>query len=192
MQDGELILMDMAAEFAHYAADITLTFPVNGRFTPAQRKIYDLVVAAQKAAFAGEARLHGDIDAAAEDHWDAGYGVISIHEAFRGTGRSRRGAYEAIFPGMVITLEWASIYEQKLGVRIEDDVLVTETGASSPRAVCHAKPGRSRWIASRRQPTSAKALKLMPPPLTHAKKRWLMNETGVFLLYIVPCASKLD
>jgi hypothetical protein len=38
----------------------------------------------------------------------------------------------------------------------------------------------------------AAALKLMPPPLTNAKKRWLMNETGVFLLYVVPCASKLD
>src|SRR5439155_22690714 len=42
-EDGELVLMDMAAEVAHYAADITRTFPVNGPFSAEQRKIYDLV-----------------------------------------------------------------------------------------------------------------------------------------------------
>jgi Xaa-Pro aminopeptidase len=49
-RDGELIVMDMAASFAGYAADITRTVPVSGRFTPAQRELYTLVLDAHKAA----------------------------------------------------------------------------------------------------------------------------------------------
>jgi Xaa-Pro aminopeptidase len=49
-QAGELVLMDMATQFDGYSADITRTIPVSGRFTPAQREIYDIVLAAQKAA----------------------------------------------------------------------------------------------------------------------------------------------
>lgn len=49
MQDGELILIDAATSFAHYSADVTRTLPVNGRFTPAQRDIYQLVRDAQEA-----------------------------------------------------------------------------------------------------------------------------------------------
>ena len=51
MKDGELLLMDMSAEFAHYASDITRTVPVSGKFTPEQRKIYELVLKAQTEAF---------------------------------------------------------------------------------------------------------------------------------------------
>lgn len=47
--DGELILMDLGAEYHGYTADVTRTIPVNGRFTPEQRQIYDLVFAAQEA-----------------------------------------------------------------------------------------------------------------------------------------------
>jgi Xaa-Pro aminopeptidase len=49
MQDGELLLIDAAASYDHYAADITRTLPVNGRFTPAQREIYQLVRDVQEA-----------------------------------------------------------------------------------------------------------------------------------------------
>ncbi len=49
MRDGELLLIDAAASFAHYSADVTRTFPVNGRFSPAQREIYQIVLDAQKA-----------------------------------------------------------------------------------------------------------------------------------------------
>lgn len=49
MRDGELILIDAATSFDHYSADVTRTFPVNGRFTPAQRDIYQLVRDAQEA-----------------------------------------------------------------------------------------------------------------------------------------------
>ncbi|MBO7941954.1 M24 family metallopeptidase, partial [Streptomyces sp. S9] len=51
-RDGELILIDAGAEYRGYAADITRTFPVNGRFTPEQRALHDLVGAAQAAALA--------------------------------------------------------------------------------------------------------------------------------------------
>jgi Xaa-Pro aminopeptidase len=49
MRDGELLLIDAASSFAHYSADVTRTFPVNGRFTPAQREIYQIVLDAQNA-----------------------------------------------------------------------------------------------------------------------------------------------
>jgi Xaa-Pro aminopeptidase len=49
MQDGELLLIDAAASFAHYSSDITRTMPVNGRFTPAQRELYQIVRDAQEA-----------------------------------------------------------------------------------------------------------------------------------------------
>jgi len=50
MEDGDLLLMDIGAEYGYYAADISRTIPVNGRFTKEQREIYDLVLKAQEAA----------------------------------------------------------------------------------------------------------------------------------------------
>jgi Xaa-Pro aminopeptidase len=52
MQDGDVLLIDAAASYAGYAADVTRTFPVNGRFTREQRAIYEIVLSAQKAAAA--------------------------------------------------------------------------------------------------------------------------------------------
>jgi Xaa-Pro aminopeptidase len=69
LKDGELLLIDAAAEYHGYASDITRTFPINGKFSKAQREIYDLVLAAQIAALdaakpeATLAQLH---DAASE------------------------------------------------------------------------------------------------------------------------------
>jgi Xaa-Pro aminopeptidase len=48
--DGDLLLVDAGCEYAYYASDITRTYPVNGRFTPAQREVYDIVLEAQRAA----------------------------------------------------------------------------------------------------------------------------------------------
>jgi Xaa-Pro aminopeptidase len=52
LRDGDLLLIDAGAEFECYASDITRTFPVNGKFSPAQRALYDVVLAAQRAAIA--------------------------------------------------------------------------------------------------------------------------------------------
>lgn len=50
LKDGDLVLIDAGCEFAMYAGDITRTFPVNGKFSQAQREIYDIVLKAQKRA----------------------------------------------------------------------------------------------------------------------------------------------
>src|SRR5947208_10477624 len=50
-ENGDLVVIDAAAEWGQYTADVTRTFPVNGKFTPRQKAIYDLVLGAQQAAF---------------------------------------------------------------------------------------------------------------------------------------------
>lgn len=136
MKDGELLLMDMAAEYAHYAADITRTVPVNGKFSAEQRKVYDVVLKAQTAALA-QVRpgvYMEDLNAIARKVIeDAGYGDYFIHGLghFVGLDVHDAGEYqEPLAAGMVITLE-PGIYipEKQIGVRIEDDVLVTANGA---------------------------------------------------------------
>ncbi len=62
VKDGDLVLIDAACEVDGYAADITRTFPANGRFTAEQRAVYDVVLAAQQAAM-GEARPGRDFNA---------------------------------------------------------------------------------------------------------------------------------
>jgi Xaa-Pro aminopeptidase len=61
LRDGDLVLIDAGCELDHYASDITRTFPVNGRFSPAQRALYDVVLAAQEAAIA---------ECRAGNHWN--------------------------------------------------------------------------------------------------------------------------
>lgn len=65
MQDGELLLIDAGAEFAYYAADVSRTFPVGGKFTPAQRDLYRIVLDAQLAAIA-RCRVGETLDAVHE------------------------------------------------------------------------------------------------------------------------------
>ena len=160
MKDGELVLMDMACEFAHYAADITRTLPVNGRFTAEQRKIYAVVLKAQEAAFAlvKPGVTYETLDKAARKVIDdAGYGDYFIHGLghFVGLDVHDAGAYhEALEVGMVVTLE-PGIYiaEKGLGIRIEDQVVVTATGA---RYLTDGLPRKAedieRWMAARPAP----------------------------------------
>jgi Xaa-Pro aminopeptidase len=136
LRSGELLLIDCGAEWNHYTADVTRTFPVDGKFTEVQAKIYDIVLEAQKAAIAsiqpgitqdsvdavarGVIRRAGYVDAFI--HGTSHYLGVEVHDA---------GDYwQPLTPGMVITVE-PGIYLQdaKIGVRIEDDVLVTPDGS---------------------------------------------------------------
>jgi Xaa-Pro aminopeptidase len=120
-----------------YAADITRTFPVSGRFSTRQRELYELVLEAEIAAIHAVrpgVRMH-EVDMAArevfrranvEDHYLHGIGHhlgLDVHDASPDL---------ALRPGMIITIE-PGLYlpHEKIGIRIEDDILVTETGCEN-------------------------------------------------------------
>jgi Xaa-Pro aminopeptidase len=143
-ENGDLVVIDAAAEWGQYTADVTRTFPVNGKFTPRQKAIYDLVLGAQQAAF--DAIRPGitmrELDAVARAYMRAHSGTLCGErtcddpEYFNhglghpiGMDVHDVGFTRPLEPGMVVTLE-PGIYLQaeKLGVRIEDDVLVTAKG----------------------------------------------------------------
>ena len=153
-QNGDLVVIDAAAEWGQYTADVTRTFPVNGKFTSRQKAIYDLVLGAQQAAFDSvrpgvtlrqldaiarrylrehSGTLCGDKTCDDREIFNHGLGHpigMDVHDV---------GFSRPFEPGTVITLE-PGIYlrAEGLGVRIEDDVLVTTTGgewlsAGAPR-----------------------------------------------------------
>ena len=167
LQSGDLLLIDAGAEYENYAADVTRTFPVNGRFSEPQRLLYRCVLKAQLAA----------IDAVRPgNHWNQPHeaavkvltrGLVDLgllegkvstlirEEAYKPFFMHRTGhwlgmdvhdvgaykiggAWRTLKPGMVLTVE-PGLYIQPgcpdvdpiwhgIGIRIEDDVLVTETG----------------------------------------------------------------
>lgn len=143
MEDGDLVVVDIGAEYGYYTADVTRTYPVSGRFTPRQRALYDLVLGAQRAVIGavrpgatireltGIARRHLD------EHSEGLCGNASCSRFFvhglshwLGMDVHDVGGYGvALEPGMVLTVE-PGVYlpEEGLGIRIEDDVLVTEGG----------------------------------------------------------------
>ena len=167
LKDGDLVLIDAGAELDHYAADITRTFPVNGKFSPEQKALYELVLNAQLAAIEATKSgnhyrvpheiavqilttglvelglLQGDVEEliASEayrqfymhgtGHWLG----MDVHDVGSYKANDEWRPYEA---GMVVTVEpglyiapddetvearWRGI-----GIRIEDDVLITTTG----------------------------------------------------------------
>lgn len=188
IRDGELVLIDAGCEFDYYAGDITRTFPANGRFTPAQRELYELVLAMQQAAInatkpkaafdaphqaAVRVLAQGLLDlkllskknyATADDvieqnaytrfymhrtsHWlgmdvhDCG-SYVEPHKKPKEVVDPETGATtfkhtsRVLQPGMVLTIE-PGIYVRaakdipkpyhNIGIRIEDDVLVTRKG----------------------------------------------------------------
>lgn len=136
MNDGELVLCDVGAEFELYAADVTRTFPVSGTFTPRQREVYEVVLRAQQAGMdqcRPGARMREDIHMAARQVIeDAGYTDYFFHGTSHFLGLEVHDvgvADEPLVAGTVITVE-PGIYiaEEKMGIRIEDDVLITEDG----------------------------------------------------------------
>jgi len=147
MEDGDLLVLDVGGEYAHYAADITRTLPVNGRFTPRQREIYEIVLGAQKAAIAAVKpgmslgrrgpnslfQIAFDyLNTHGKDSQGQPLGKYFIHGLGHHVGLYVHDLFEPgspLQPGMVITIE-PGIYlpDEAIGVRIEDMVLVTETG----------------------------------------------------------------
>ncbi len=167
LKDGDLLLIDAGCELDGYASDITRTFPVNGKFSAAQRDIYELVLAAQLAAIevAGpnnhwnaphEAALdilvqgfidlglcHGSKTAVLEKgdyrqfymhrtgHWLG----LDVHDA--GDYKDKAGNWAMLEAGNTLTIEPGCYvrpaenvpeYFWNIGIRVEDDVLITPTG----------------------------------------------------------------
>ena len=149
MQDGDVVVMDVAGSYSGYASDITRTLPASGHFTPRQREIYEIVLGAQNAALAaikpgvmigGRGKLASlqqiafeYINTHGKDLHGKPLGQYFIHGLGHSVGLNVHDPAEYDQPlqaGMVITDE-PGIYipEEKLGVRIEDMVLVTQDGA---------------------------------------------------------------
>jgi Xaa-Pro aminopeptidase len=148
IEDGDIVVLDVGAQFSGYSADITRTVPANGKFTPRQREIYGIVLGAQNAAlgavkpgahFSCKGKKDGLMNIAydyinshGKDRQGKPLGQYFIHGLGHNIGLNVHDPGEScgpLQPGMVITIE-PGIYipEENLGVRIEDDVLVTESG----------------------------------------------------------------
>src|SRR5580700_9421321 len=145
--DGDIVVLDVGAQYSGYSADITRTLPANGKFTPRQREIYGIVLGAQNAAIAalkpgmdmcGKSDksvfriAYNYINSHGKDQHGKSLGQYFIHGLGHNIGLNVHdpGDYCTPFePGMVVTME-PGIYipEENLGVRIEDDVLITATG----------------------------------------------------------------
>jgi Xaa-Pro aminopeptidase len=148
IEDGDIVVLDVGAQYAGYSSDITRTLPANGKFTPRQLEIYNIVLGAQNAAIAAlkpgmDLCQKGDksvnkisrdyINSRGKDLHGHSLGQYYIHGLGHNIGLNVHdpGEYcKPLEPGMVVTME-PGIYipEENLGVRIEDDVLITETGS---------------------------------------------------------------
>ena len=164
-RDGDLVVVDAGAEWGQYTADVTRTFPVNGKFTPRQKAIYDLVLATQQAAFDSTrpGATIGRLNRVARDYMRTHSGSLCgdqtcdayfIHGLSHWLGMDVHDVGDYSTPlrsGMVLTIE-PGIYlpQEALGVRIEDDVLVTSTGAE--------------WLSAKAPKTTAEIERLMTRP----------------------------
>jgi Xaa-Pro aminopeptidase len=179
MEDGDLLLIDAGTEYGYYAADVTRTFPVGGKFTAPQRTIYDLVLAAQDASIEATRPgatidevhqasvrvlaeglvalgfIEGPVEEAIKEerykryymHKTSHYLGMDVHDVGR---YFEEGKARPLEPGVVITVEpglYIAANDDKvpaeyrgIGVRIEDDVLVTPGGH---RVMSEAIPRRT-------------------------------------------------
>ncbi|MGC2764495.1 MAG: Xaa-Pro peptidase family protein [Candidatus Acidiferrum sp.] len=147
IEDGDIVVMDVGAQYSGYAADITRTIPANGKFTPRQREIYEIVLGAQDAAIHAlkpgmDMCRKGDrsvykiaydyINSHGKDQHGKSLGQYFIHGLGHSIGLNVHDPGDLckpFAPGTVITIE-PGIYipAENLGVRIEDDVLITDSG----------------------------------------------------------------
>ncbi|WP_031529333.1 aminopeptidase P family protein [Dyadobacter crusticola] len=154
-KDGDILLLDVAAEYANYGADLTRSIPVNGRFTKRQREVYDAVLRVFKAAkgmlVSGNIwdEYHREVGKVMESEL-IGLGLLTkeaiekqdpdwpAYKKYFPHGTSHflgldihdvGNKYRRFEPGMVFTCE-PGIYirEEGLGIRLENDILITETG----------------------------------------------------------------
>ncbi|WP_373755595.1 aminopeptidase P N-terminal domain-containing protein [Neisseria sp.] len=180
LRDGDLLLIDAGAEYRFYAGDITRTFPVNGRFSAAQKDVYEIVLAANEAAIAAvrpnadwadihqtalkilvqglldlkllEGSVDGNIESQAYrrfymhglGHW-LGMDVHDVGKRWH-DGKPvllQAGMYTTIEPGLYIAAaDDIPEHFRDIGIRIEDNVLVTENGcenhtAAAPKRVAN-------------------------------------------------------
>lgn len=145
LKAGEVVLVDYAPELDHSVCDITRTWPVDGKFTPRQAELYDAVLEAQKAGIAvvKAGCTLGDVEAACSKVLrERGFGKFVRHGACHFVGLEVHDVGDQRKPlevGACFTIE-PGLYEQEtgIGIRIEDVVIVTETGceivsAAAPR-----------------------------------------------------------
>ena len=155
LKDGDLLLMDVGAEYANYNADMTRTIPVNGKFSKRQRQVYEAVLRVKNQAtqllkpgsaipeyhkavgelMTEELKELGLLDRSEvkneDPDWPA-YKKYFMHGTSHHIGldvHDVASVYTEFKPGMVFTVE-PGIYipEENIGIRIEDDVLITEQG----------------------------------------------------------------
>ena len=159
LQNGDLVVVDAAAEYGRYASDVTRTYPVSGHFTAEQARVYRAVYQAQEDIFAAikPGVSMAELQHVAEESLRrAGYLADFIHGFghFVGLDVHDAGDTEKPIPvGAIFTVE-PGVYlpAQGFGVRIEDEVLITDHGyrmltSSIPRKLEDVEA----WIARARQ-----------------------------------------
>ena len=134
VEDGDLIVIDYGAAFAGYASDVTRTFPANGRFSAEQRAVYEVVLEANLAAMAAArpGASTSELERAAttviakagfRDDYPHAIGHqlgLETHDC-RVDGPLTAGMVHTIEPGIYLP-------NRRVGIRIEDDILITEAG----------------------------------------------------------------
>ncbi len=135
LSDGDLICVDSGAVFAGYCADVTRTIPVGGTFTARQREVYEIVLKAETAAIKAvrPGATFAELDDVARTIITrSGHGDFFIHSIGHHLGLETHDVSpdEPLKQGAVVTIE-PGIYipDEVIGVRIEDDVLVTQGGS---------------------------------------------------------------
>ncbi|MGE3175079.1 MAG: aminopeptidase P N-terminal domain-containing protein [Planctomycetota bacterium] len=152
LEDGDLIVMDYAATVRGFASDVTRTFPANGRFTDAQRRLVNDVHDVQQALLAQVkpgARLSelGGLCAKLlvdkgyrSDHGPSHHVGLAVHDP----------SVDVLEPGMVLTVEpGAYLRDEGMGCRIEDTVVVTETGFVNLSAALPSTPDEIEALMQR-------------------------------------------
>ena len=145
-EDGQLVLVDLGSAEKHYCADISRTFPVNGTFTQRQKELYNTVLEAQKIVIdcAKPGMTMRQLNRLVTDYYETRLDDLGLrkdgktvsdyyyHSVTHSLGLDTHDVWvdSVLRPGMVITAEpGLYVEEEGIGIRIEDDILITEDGA---------------------------------------------------------------